>query len=141
MQLQVRRTTKKKNTRDRTRVLDAHLHLAKNDFLIELVPRVILLSNGSQQNQCLVQQVQERDSWLTRGRNTDATAPMILSSRPSATLEVINRPDSAACEITGRFMMRLVTSCITGRHPRAPAGATLLRATVEAARQSVLTEC
>ena len=30
-------------------------------------------------------------------------------------------------ESTGRFIMRLVTSCITGRHPRTPAGATLLR--------------
>ena len=112
----------------------------ENDYLTEIIPGVMLLSNGSQQNQCLVQQVQERDSWLTSGRNTGATAPMVLSSRPSATLEAINRPDSAVFEITGRFMMRLVTSCITGRRPRALAGATLPRATVEATRQSVLTE-
>ena len=57
----------------------------------------ILLSNGSQQNQCLVKQ---RDSWLTRGRNTGATAPMILFSR-TLTLE-------AGCESAERFEMHLL---------------------------------
>ena len=51
-----------------------------------------------------------------------ATAPAILSSRPSATLEAITRSDSAACESAGRYTMRLVTSCITGRRPRTPCG-------------------
>ena len=88
----------------------------------------MLLSINSLQSQCLVQQVQERDSWLTRGRSTGATAPKILSSRLSATLEAITRADSAAFEIAGQHTMRLVTSCITVRHPRTPAGATLLRA-------------
>ena len=57
-------------------------------------------------------------------RSAGATAPTILSSRPSATLEAITRSDSADFESAGRYMMRLVTSCITRRRPQTPAGAT-----------------
>ena len=71
-----------------------------------------------------VQQIQDRHSWFTRGRSAGATAPTILSSRPSATLEAITRTDSAAYESAGRYMTRLVTTCITGRRPQTPAGAT-----------------
>ena len=108
-------TNNEKNKRDRTRVLDAHWHLARNDYLTEIIPGVILLSNGSQQNQCLV-------------RNTGATAPMILSSRPSATLGAITRTDSAAFEGAGRFKIHLVASCNMVRHPLTSVGDTLLRA-------------
>ena len=109
-------------------VPDAHLHLAKNDCLSKTVPGVILLSISSLQDQCHVQQIQDRHSWFTRGRSAGAAAPTILSSRPSATSEAITRSDSAAVESAGRYMMRLVTSCITGRRPQTPAGATLQRA-------------
>ena len=50
-------TNNEKDKRDRTKLPDAHLHLVKNDYLAEIIPGVILLNNGSQQNQCLVQQV------------------------------------------------------------------------------------
>ena len=69
-----------------------------------------------------------RDSCLTRGRSTGATGAKILSSRLSATFEAITRADSAAFESAGQHTMRLLTSCSTGRHPRTPARATLLRA-------------
>ena len=109
----------RKENRDWTKVPDAHLRLAKNDYHSKTVPGVILLSISSQQDQCLVQQIQDRHSWFTRfGVRT------ILSSRPSATLEAITRSDSADFESAGRYMMRLVTSCITGRRPHTPAGAT-----------------
>ena len=50
------------------------------------------------------------------------------AQRPSATLEAIKRSDTAAFEIAGRCMMRLVPSSITRRSPRTPTGATLLTA-------------
>ena len=94
-------TNNEKTKRDRTKVPDAHLHLAKIDYLTEIDPGVILLSISSLQYQCLVQQVQERDSWLTRGRSAGATAPMILSSRPSATLEANTRADQQLLRAQG----------------------------------------
>ena len=125
MPLQIRRTTKK----TRLDTSPGRTFASRtNDCLSKTVPRVILLHVSSLQDQCLVQQVQDRHSWFTRGRSEGATAPNILSSRPSATLEAINRSDSAAFESAGRYMMRLVTSCITTRRPQNPAGATLRRA-------------
>ena len=50
-------TNNEKDKRDRTKLPDAHLHLVKNDYLAEIIPGVIFLNNGSQQNKCLVQQV------------------------------------------------------------------------------------
>ena len=76
----------------------------------------------------LVQQIQDRHSWSTRGRSAGATTLTNLTSRPSVTLEAITRSDSAAFESAGRYILRLVTSCITGRRPQTPAGSTLQRA-------------
>ena len=69
----------------------------------------------------------QHHSCFTRGRSAGATAP-ILSSRSSATLGAITRTVTVAFESAGRYTMRLVTSCITGRRPRTPAGAILQRA-------------
>ena len=52
-------------------------------------------------------------------RSADATASTILTSRSSATFDGFQK-----FEITGRFMMLLVSSCTTGKSPQSSAGAT-----------------
>ena len=119
MPLQVRRTTKRKPRQDKSpgrTFASRRNQLSHKD------------SPGSHIPQCLVLQISDRHSWFTRGRSAGATVPTILSSRPSATLKAITRSDSVAYESAGRYTMRLVTSCITGRRSRTPAGATLQRA-------------
>ena len=95
----------------------------KNDHRSKTVPGVILLSISSQQDQCLVQQIQDRHSWFTpfgvRARLHKRFFPRDPQRLEKSSLVQIQQILSA-----GRYMMRLVTSCITGRRPQTPAGAT-----------------
>ena len=118
MPLQIRRTTKRKPRLDKS----------PGRTFASRPKRLSLKDSPGSDTPHHMQPIQDRHSWFTRGRSAGATAPTILSSRPSATSEAITRSDSAAFESAGRCMMRLVTSCITGKRPQTPAGATLQRA-------------
>ena len=75
-------------------------------------------------SQCLVRNCPEWPQLVC----TWSAARVQLPRRPFLSHHSFKRSGTAAFEIAGRCMMRLVTSCIKGRSPRTSAGATLLRA-------------
>ena len=124
MPLQVRRTTKKQTRQDKSpgsTFAPRQKRLSRRDGPRSHTPQQRLTTKPVPCTTSLGTR-QQVNPWSKYRRNCSDDSSLETLS------ETITRADSTAFESTRRFMMRLVASCITERHPRTSAGATLLRA-------------